>query len=67
MRRLEEVDALGSEKLRPGRAGDVTTYKTRRGTIGGHRDELTASQITRLNEMLAGSGAHRFGYTVAAS
>ena len=62
MRELEEAEAFGSEKLRPGRRGDVDTYKTRRGKVGGHRDELTAEQIARLDRMLAASGASRFGY-----
>ncbi len=66
MRRLEEADALGTEKLRPGRPGDDTTYKTRRGKVGGHRDELTSAQIARLDGMLAASGASRFGYTAHA-
>jgi hypothetical protein len=32
-----------------------------RGKVGGHRDELTAHQIARLDRMLA-SRASRFGY-----
>ena len=63
MRQLEETEAFASEKLRPGRHGDHDTYKTRRGTVGGHRDELTVEQIARLDEMLAASAASRFGYT----
>jgi len=63
MRQLEETEAFASEKLRPGRHGDHDTYKTRRGTVGGHRDELTVEQIARLDELLAASGADRFGYT----
>ena len=62
MRQLEEAAAFGSEKLRPGTAGDLDTYKTRRGVVGGHRDELTADQIARLDRMLAASRASRFGY-----
>jgi hypothetical protein len=62
MRELEESAAFGSEKLRPGRRGDFTTYKTRRGKVGGHRDELTADQITQLDRLLAASSANRFGY-----
>ncbi len=62
MRELEETEAFGSEKLRPGRRGDVDTYKTRRGKVGGHRDELTAEQIDRLDRMLADSRVSRFGY-----
>jgi hypothetical protein len=64
MRELEEASTFPSEKLRPGRRGDVDTYKTRRGKVGGHRDELTAAQIAHLDRMLATSAASRFGYRV---
>jgi hypothetical protein len=63
MRQLEETGAFASEKLRPGRPGDPTTYKTRRGEVGSHGDELTAEQIARLDRMIAASCAGRFGYT----
>lgn len=62
MRRLEETEAFATEKLRPGTAGDVATYKTRKGRVGGYRDELTAVQIGRLDEQMARSAAARFGY-----
>jgi hypothetical protein len=62
MRELEEAVAFPSEKLRPGRHGDVATYKTRRGKVGGHQDELTPVQIGRLDQLLARSAASRFGY-----
>jgi hypothetical protein len=62
MRELEEAGAFASEKLRPGRPGDFDTYKTRRGKVGGYRDELTAEQIARLDLMLAASSAGHFGY-----
>lgn len=62
MRRLEERNALGTEKLKPRKPGDYRTYKTRRGTVGGHRDELTAGQIGRLDELMRDSQVHRFGY-----
>lgn len=62
MRQLEEADALGSDRLRPRRPGDFSTYKTRRGAVAGFRDELTPEQIDRLNEMMRGTQIHRFGY-----
>jgi hypothetical protein len=66
MRRMEEADALGSARLRPGRVGEPNTYKTRRGVVGGHRDELTADQIARLDRRMATSKVDRFGYRVGA-
>ncbi len=62
MRQLEESGAFASEKLRPGTVGDPSTYKTRKGRVGGHRDELTLEQIADLDRAMAGSAAVRFGY-----
>ncbi|MGH9120051.1 MAG: sulfotransferase domain-containing protein [Acidimicrobiales bacterium] len=62
MRRMEEAGALGSERLRPGRPGDFDTYKTRRGRVGGYRDELTADQVARLDATMAASRVDRLGY-----
>jgi hypothetical protein len=66
MRRLEEAGTMASEKLRPVRVGDPGSYKTRRGTVGGHRDELTPAQIARLDALVAASHAGRFGYGAGA-
>jgi hypothetical protein len=62
MRAMEETDATGSARLRPGRTGDLDSYKTRRGVVGGYRDELTPQQIDRLERLMAASGVDRFGY-----
>jgi hypothetical protein len=63
MRQLEEADALGSDKLRPGKRGDYSTYKTRKGKVGGYRDELTEAQIAELDRRIAASRAARvLGY-----
>ncbi len=66
MRRLEETDAFRSEKLRADRPGDYDTYKTRRGRVGGYRDDLTEDQIDTLDRLMAASDAQRFGYGTAA-
>jgi hypothetical protein len=65
MRRMEEAGSVASEKLRPVRAGDPGSYKTRRGTVGGHREELTPEQIAHLDRLVAASQASRFGYGTA--
>lgn len=62
MRRMEETGVSGSQRLRPGRLGDHDTYKTRRGRVGGHRDELTPDQIARLDAEMTASRVDRFGY-----
>jgi hypothetical protein len=63
MRAVEDAGGTGSDKLRPTRPGDVGTYKTRRGMVGGFRDELGPEVVARLDARLAASpGARRFGY-----
>jgi hypothetical protein len=62
MRALEETGATDSSRLRPGRPGDVASYKTRRGAVGGFRDELSPDQIARLDRVMAASAAGVFGY-----
>lgn len=62
MRQLEETGTFATEKLRPVRPGQVDSYKTRRGVVGGHRDELTTDQIARLDDAMARSAVRRFGY-----
>jgi hypothetical protein len=66
MRQLEEDDELGSDKLRPVRKGDADSYKTRRGEVGGHRQELTPDDIGFLDAAMAASRAGRFGYGAGA-
>jgi hypothetical protein len=62
MRRLQESGRTASDRLRPGRVGHVGTYQTRRGTVGGFRDELDPHQIAHLDRMMAASSALVFGY-----
>ena len=66
MRALEESGAVRSEKLRPGRPGDVNTYKTRRGLVGGYHDELPPDAVAHLDELMAASNVDRFGYRAGA-
>ena len=62
MRQLEERDAFASDKLRPAVAGEPGSYKTRRGRVGGFRDELDAAAVARLDAKMAASSAHAYGY-----
>jgi hypothetical protein len=62
MRRMEVTGTTGSARLAPGRPGDENSYKTRRGVVGGYRDELSPERIARLDAQMAGSGVDRFGY-----
>lgn len=49
MRRMEEGGAIGGEALSPVVVGDTSSYKTRRGKVGGYRDELDAATVARLD------------------
>jgi Sulfotransferase domain len=64
MRRLEETDELASWRLRPVRRGDFDTYKTRKGRVGSHREELSPEDIDRLDHAMRASKVARFGYHV---
>jgi hypothetical protein len=48
MRDLEVSDSADSIRLRPGRAGDVDSFKTRQGQVGGHVDHLAADDAAWL-------------------
>ena len=74
MRRLETGDAqapgsavvasLQEEALRPADAGDVDSYKVRRGKVGGYVDYLSADDVAFLDGELARLDG-RFGYAAA--
>ncbi|MBB5936430.1 sulfotransferase domain-containing protein [Streptomyces zagrosensis] len=51
MRAMELSDALGTDRLRPTVLGNPDSYKTRRGVIGGFRDDLTSEQIGYVNDV----------------
>jgi hypothetical protein len=53
MRAMETSDALGSRRLRPGRAGDETSYKTRQGAVGRYRQHLSAEDIRYIEARVA--------------
>lgn len=67
MRAMEEQGEARSGKLRPGRAGDPTSYKTREGKVGGHRLHLPKEAVLAMDERirtlppLYGYGAHEPG------
>jgi hypothetical protein len=56
MRAMEESGegaALFGARLRPGEAGSPESFKTRRGIVGGWRDELAAEDAAFADELLA--------------
>ncbi len=54
MRKLEAAAALGAhDRLKPGDAGDIESYKTRKGKVGGYREYLSAEDIAWMNDRIA--------------
>jgi hypothetical protein len=62
MRALEETGAVRSGRLRPRDAGDVESFKTRRGKVGGYVDYLDAEQVAWIEERIARKLDPFFGY-----
>ncbi|RMD60561.1 MAG: hypothetical protein D6824_09270 [Planctomycetota bacterium] len=55
MRRLEAAGAFSSGTLQP-RGRDSSAFKTRKGRVGGHLEELTPQQRARLDDAIASLG-----------
>ena len=62
MQRIESGAEVRSFKLKPGDVNDKSSYKVRRGKVGGYRDELTPEQIARLDAKMAASFTAFYGY-----
>ena len=50
------------QQLRPGEAGNLASFKTRRGKVGGYRDYFTEAQQKVIDGMVDGTLAPLFGY-----
>jgi hypothetical protein len=54
MRRMEQAGGLGEgSRLRPGDASDASSYKTRKGKVGGFAETLSAEDLAYANRALA--------------
>jgi len=62
MRRMEESDAAGSGRLRPGDPTDPESYKTRKGRIGSFGEYLSPEEVRWLDERIARELAPWYGY-----
>lgn len=67
MRALEEKDALGSRKLRPGKPGEFTTYKTRKGAVGGFVEHFDGATLAHVDGRMATVLGGLFGYGASSS
>ena len=52
MRNLETNDKLGSHRLRPGKVGDVDSYKVRKGKVGGYVESLNSSDVEYIDQKI---------------
>jgi len=54
MRRMEQSGGLGEgSRLRPGDAGDASSYKTRQGKVGGFAETFSAEDLAFANRVIA--------------
>ena len=56
------ANASVSSIVRPGDAADPSSFKTRRGKVGGWRDYLTPEQAQSLDQLVAGRLSPLYGY-----
>jgi len=63
MKKLEERDVLGDDRLRPGDPNDPESFKVRKGKAGGFRDYLSAEDIEYVNGRFKWLNSV-FGYTL---
>jgi len=62
MRRLEEQDAFGARTLRPADQADPRSYKTRKGIVGDHRNEIPAEDLAWMDRFIAEHAPAELGY-----
>lgn len=61
-RQLETSGFFSHGGMRLRNRNDETTYKVRRGKVGGYRDYFTPEQVAELDEIVATRLSPRFGY-----
>jgi hypothetical protein len=68
MRRLERENSgklMSNSRLKPADASDPSSFKVRRGKVGGWRDYLTAEEAERIDHMVGTELKPIFGYDAA--
>jgi hypothetical protein len=63
MRKMEEQGKFQTGMLTPADKSDQSSYKTRRGKIGGYLDYLSPAEIKILNHKIADQLSDIYGYT----
>lgn len=64
MRALEVEGVLSKDILSPGNRGDVNSYKTRSGKIGGYQESLSQDEIDFLDDKMRASLSNFYGYPI---
>jgi hypothetical protein len=67
MRALEIEGQLSQDILKPGVEGNVNSYKTRSGKIGGFQESLSQDEIDSLNHIMQASLSDFYGYPTEVS
>ncbi len=62
LRKREADGFFATTKLRPADSADESTFKVRRGKVGGYIDYLSAAEAAKVDEMLSRAQLGAFGY-----
>lgn len=62
MRKMEEENTFDSGGLQKGEADSENAYKTRKGEVGGYREEVPDQAISYMNEVIKSELDPRLGY-----
>jgi len=63
MRRMETDNDLNWSAFRPADRDDPESYKTRKGQVGGYREELPAAAVKKLDALVRETSDPRLGYS----
>jgi len=53
------------DRMTPGDASNPDSYKVRRAKVGGYRDYFTEDEVARIDELVARTLSHAYGYSEA--
>lgn len=64
MRKLEEKSTFwfSGSRMKPGKKGDLNSYKVRKAKVGGYTDYFDAREISKIDEQVARDLSAAFGY-----
>jgi len=62
MRKMEATDTFDDKRMQARDKDDISSYKTRKGKVGSHKEELSAEDILYLDEQVKAHLDPEFGY-----